>query len=42
MGHLLQTVLKVRKQINPNLKVGGILLTLVDERTNLAKTLEKN
>lgn len=41
MGHLLQTVLKVRKQINPNLKVGGILLTLVDERTNLAKNIRK-
>lgn len=41
MGHLLQTVLKVRKQINPDLKVGGILLTLVDERTNLAKNIRK-
>ncbi|MBE6156382.1 MAG: ParA family protein [Firmicutes bacterium] len=39
MGNLLNTVLKVRKQINPNLSVGGILLTLVDERTNLAKNI---
>ena len=37
MGHLLQTVSKVRKQINPNLKGGGILLTLYDNRTNLSK-----
>jgi len=37
MSHLLKTVSKVRKQINPNLKVGGILLTLVDKRTNLSK-----
>ncbi|MDO5571862.1 MAG: ParA family protein [Bacteroidales bacterium] len=37
MGHLLQTVSKVRKQINPNLKIGGILLTLYDNRTNLSK-----
>jgi chromosome partitioning protein len=37
MSHLLRTVSKVRKQINPNLKVGGILLTLVDKRTNLSK-----
>ena len=37
MGHLLQTVSKVRKQINPNLKIGGILLTLVDNRTKLSK-----
>lgn len=37
MGHLLKTVSKVKKQINPNLKVEGILLTLVDRRTNLSK-----
>jgi len=37
MSHLLKTVSKVRKKINPNLKVGGILLTLVDKRTNLSK-----
>lgn len=37
MGHLLKTVSKVKKQINPNLQVGGILLTLVDKRTNLSK-----
>ena len=39
MSHLLSTILKVRKQINPNLKVGGILLTMVDGRTNLAKDI---
>lgn len=37
MGHLLKTVSKVKKQINPTLKVEGILLTLVDKRTNLSK-----
>ena len=37
MGHLLKTVTKVHKQINPNLKIGGVLLTLVDKRTNLSK-----
>ena len=46
MGHLLKTVSKVHKQINPNLKIGGVLLTLVDKRTNLSKevrdTLYKN
>ena len=46
MGHLMQTVSKVHKQINPNLKIGGVLLTLVDKRTNLSKqvrdTLEEN
>ena len=46
MGHLLKTISKVHKQINPNLKIGGVLLTLVDKRTNLSKevreTLENN
>ncbi len=37
MGHLLKTVNRVYKQINPNLKIGGVLLTLVDKRTNLSK-----
>lgn len=37
MGHLLKTVTRVQKQINPNLKIGGVLLTLVDKRTNLSR-----
>lgn len=41
MGHLLQTVIKVRKKINPNLEVGGILLSLVDERTKLARNIRQ-
>ena len=41
MGHLLKTVSKVHKQINPNLKIGGVLLTLVDKRTNLSKDVRK-
>lgn len=39
MSHLMSTILKVRKQINPNLKVGGILLTMIDGRTNLSKDI---
>lgn len=39
MSHLMSTILKVRKQINPNLKVGGILLTMVDSRTKLSKDI---
>lgn len=27
MGHLLKTVSRIHKQINPNLKIGGVLLT---------------
>lgn len=46
MGELLNTIRKVRNQINPNLSVEGVLITLVDERTNLAKetinTLKEN
>lgn len=46
MGHLLKTVTRVRKQINTDLKIGGVLLTLVDKRTNLSKdvrnTLNEN
>ncbi len=37
MGHLLKTVNRIHKQINPNLKIGGVLLTLLDKRTNLSK-----
>lgn len=46
MGNLLNIISKVRRQINKDLKVGGILLTLVDSRTKLPNTikqeLEKN
>ena len=38
MTQLLQTIGKVRKCINPQLQIDGILLTLVDYRTNLAKS----
>ena len=32
-------ILKVKRSINPNINVGGILLTMVDGRTNLAKEI---
>ncbi|MCB6570519.1 AAA family ATPase [Eubacterium limosum] len=38
MTQLLQTVSKVKRQINPNLQIDGILLTLVDNRTNLSRS----
>lgn len=38
MTQLLQTISKVKKHTNPNLRIDGILLTLVDGRTNLAKS----
>ena len=37
MTQLMKTINNVRKQINPSLKVDGILLTLADMRTNLAR-----
>ena len=40
MTHLLKTISKVKRQINPDLKVDGALLTLVDKRTNLSKEIK--
>ena len=39
LEQLLQTINKVRRQINPKLKIDGILLTMVDSRTNYAKEI---
>ena len=39
LEQLLQTVSKVRRQINPRLRIEGILLTMVDGRTNYAKDI---
>ena len=39
LEQLLQTVSKVRRQINPKPKIDGILLTMVDNRTNNAKSI---
>jgi len=39
LEQLLQTVSKVRRQINPKLQIDGILLTMVDSRTNFAKEI---
>jgi chromosome partitioning protein len=36
---LLKTIARVRKQINPRLSIGGILLTMVDVRTNFTKAI---
>ena len=41
MGNLINIVSKVKKHQNQNLKVGGILLTLVDNRTKLPSTIKK-
>ena len=39
LEQLLQTISKVRRQINPKLQIDGILLTMVDGRTNNAKMI---
>ena len=39
LEQLLQTVNRVRRQINPKLQIDGILLTMVDTRTNYAKEI---
>ena len=36
---LLQTVNRVKRQMNPGLKIDGILLTMVDGRTNYSKQI---
>lgn len=42
MTQLVKTVTKVQRQINPRLRVVGVLLTLADMRTNLAKDTESS
>lgn len=46
MTQLLQTISKVKRHVNPKLKIDGILLTIADMRTNLARStadsLQKN
>lgn len=39
LEQLLQTVSKVQRKINPKLKIDGIVLTMVDKRTNYAKEI---
>ncbi len=39
MGNLLNIISRVKRQLNKDIKVGGILLTLVDSRTKLPETI---
>lgn len=36
---LLRSIAKIKRQINPRLRIDGILLTIVDNRTNNAKSI---
>ena len=42
LQQLLRTIAKVRKQLNRDLRIEGILLTMVDYRTNYAKDIAEN
>lgn len=39
LEQLIKTIGKVKRQINPKLEIEGILLTMVDSRTNYAKDI---
>ena len=39
LQELTQTILKIRRRLNPKIKFGGILLTMGDKRTNLYKEI---
>ena len=40
LEQLLQTISKVRRQINPRLRIEGILMTMTDSRTNFGKEID--
>lgn len=39
LQQLIKTISRVKRQLNPGLKIEGILLTMVDNRTNYAKDI---
>ena len=41
LEQLLKTVAKVKRNINPQLQIEGILLTMVDSRTNFAREISQ-
>lgn len=41
LNDLLHIIATARKQINPNLKIDGILITMTDSRTNLSKHISR-
>lgn len=42
MGDLLQSIYMTRKNLNPNLEIAGILITMTDERTNLSRKITRD
>jgi chromosome partitioning protein len=39
LQQLIRTINKIKRQLNPKLTIGGILVTMVDNRTNYAKDI---
>ena len=39
LEQLLKTISKVKRQVNPQIKIDGIVLTMVDKRTNYSKEI---
>ena len=42
MSQLIQTINRIRRTINPQLEIEGVLLTMVDSRTKIAKDISEN
>lgn len=42
LGQLLQTMKRIKYNLNPKLKIAGILLTMFDKRTNLSSQVAEN
>lgn len=42
ISELVQTLQRVREAFNPNLEIEGVLLTMFDDRTNLAQQVAQN
>jgi chromosome partitioning protein len=42
IGHLVRTVDRMRRALNPRLHIAGIILTMMDRRNNLAVQVEKD
>ena len=42
LGQLLQTIKRIKQQLNPALAISGILLTMYDKRTNLSRQVAED
>jgi chromosome partitioning protein len=42
LSHLMKTVDRVKKKLNPAIKIGGILFTMYDKRNRLTEQVEKD